>query len=218
MTCTTTVRVHACEPKVGSAGQLCNRCSESRALELKKHLREKHAEQKDLSKCAPLSKVSKAEVTNILKIRRIERARTEKQLKEVRSNLKEELVDASHVAHQKMNDLVDSAEKDSFTELFWEGQKTSFSRRPGGMRWHPIMVRFAILFRSQSPSTYRTLQEVDVLKLPAESTLKDYTNVLRPKSDFQMEVFIELKQMTETLKEKERWVCLLYDEIAIKSG
>ena len=166
----------------------------------------------------PLSKVSKAKVTNALKITRIERARTEKQLKEVKSKLKEELVDVSDVAHQKMKDLVDSAEKDSFTALFSEEQKKSFSRRSGGMRWHPMMVRFAILLHSQSPSTYRTLREVGVLKLPAESTLRDYTNVLHPKSGFQMEVFIELKQMAEALKENERWVCLLHDEIAIKSG
>ena len=56
MTCTTTVRAHACERKVGSAGQLCNPCSESRALVLNKHLREKHAEQKDLRKCAHCQK------------------------------------------------------------------------------------------------------------------------------------------------------------------
>ena len=66
-------------------------------------------------------------MTNALKIMRIERAKTEKQLKEIRSKLKEELVDVSDVTHQKMKDLVDSAEKDSFTALFWEEQKKSFS-------------------------------------------------------------------------------------------
>ena len=57
----------------------------------------------------PHCQVSKAKVTNALKIMLTEKARTEKQLKEVRSKLKEELVDVSDVAHQKMKDLVDSA-------------------------------------------------------------------------------------------------------------
>ena len=35
---------------------------------------------------------------------------------------------------------------------------------------------------------------------------------------FPAEVFIKLKQMVEALKENERWVCLLHDEIGIKSG
>jgi hypothetical protein len=86
------------------------------------------------------------------------------------------------------------------------------------MRWHPMMVRFAILVHSQSPAAYRTLRELGVIKLPAESTLRDYTNVLHPRSGFQIEVFMELKELAENLEDNERWVCLLHDEIKLKSG
>lgn len=80
------------------------------------------------------------------------------------------------------------------------------------------MVRFAILLHSQSPSSYRCLRNVGVLKFPCESTLRDYTNVIHPEAGFNMHVFLELKHMTEQLSDTERWVCLLHDEISIKSG
>jgi len=61
------------------------------------------------------------------------------------------------------------------------------------------------------------MREIGVVKLPCESTLRDYTNVLHPRSGFQMEVFKELKSMAATLTEEERFVCLLHDEISIKA-
>ena len=96
----------------------------------------------------------------------------------------------SDVVHQEGKDLVDSAERESLTALIWEEQKKSFSRRQGDMIWQLMMIRFAIQSHTQRSSTYRTLREAGVPKLPAESTLRDYTNVLHSKFGFQMEVFI----------------------------
>ena len=79
------------------------------------------------------------------------------------------------------------------------------------------MIRLAIFIHSQSPSLYRTLRNTKIVKLPAESTLRDYTNVLHPQSGFALEVFLELKKQAEPLLEEERWVCLLHDEISIKA-
>ena len=79
-----------------------------------------------------------------------------------------------------------------------------------------MMVHFAL--HSQSPSAYRSLRELCVLKLPAESTLRDYTSVLHPQSGFQIEVFADLKKETESLSDNQQWVCLLFDELSIKDG
>ena len=136
----------------------------------------------------PTVKGLKGQGDQCLKTMRMQRAITEEQLNEVRSKLKEELLDVSDVVHQEAKDLIDSAERGSLTALIWEEQKKS--RRQGIMRWHLTMIRFAIQLHTQRSSTYRTLREVGVPKLPAESTLRDYTNVLHSKSGFQMEVFI----------------------------
>ena len=47
-----------------------------------------------------------------------------------------------------------------------------------GMKWHPMLIKFAIMIRQQSPALYRTLRDVGVLRLPGESTLRDYTAVI----------------------------------------
>lgn len=57
------------------------------------------------------------------------------------------------------------------------------------MRWHPMMIRFAIYLRCQSPRAYESLRESGVLRLPNQATLRDYTNFIQPKSGFQAEAF-----------------------------
>lgn len=74
-------------------------------------------------------------------------------------------------------------------QLFWSEQKKALSRSPKGMRWHPMMIRFAIYLHYQSPRCYEALRDTGVLHLPNKSTLRDYTNVVQPKSGFQPEVF-----------------------------
>ena len=46
------------------------------------------------------------------------------------------------------------------------------------------------MLHSQSPKAYRTLKETEILQLPGESTLWDYTNAIAPKQGFQPEVSI----------------------------
>ena len=113
--------------------------------------------------------------------------------------LKEEHVNVSDAAHKYLLDIMDGAEKNSFMQMFWEQQKKTFDRRKGGMRWHPMMVRMAILIHSQRPSANRCLRQIGVLKLPAESTLRDYANVVHLSSGFNMEVFLELKKLTQKI-------------------
>ena len=74
-------------------------------------------------------------------------------------------------------------------ELFWQEQKKAFSISAKGMRWHPMMIRFAIYLQFQSPRAYQALKDTGVLRLPNKSTLRDYTNVIQPKSGFQHHVF-----------------------------
>ena len=104
--------------------------------------------------------------------------------KRFRPSWKKMVLLKSPASHHRLTELMGTAEKDSFTSMFWEEQKKAFASKKGGMRWHPMMIRFAILIHSQSPSTYRTLREAGAVRLPAESTLRDYTNVLHPQTGF----------------------------------
>ena len=102
-------------------------------------------------------------------------------------------------------------------KLFWEQQKKAFDSKDHGMKWHPMMIRLAIMIRSQSQSAYASLRETGVLRLPGESTLRDYTNVIHPKEGFNFDVLKEIKHATQHFKENEWCVVLLHDEMSVKS-
>ena len=80
-----------------------------------------------------------------------------------------------------------------------------------------MLIRLAILLHSRSPAAYETMRTTGILKLPGESTLRDYTNVIHPKQGFSPDVLNELEQATKHFKDHERFVVLLHDEMAIKS-
>uniref|UniRef100_A0A8W8M802 Transposable element P transposase-like RNase H domain-containing protein n=1 Tax=Magallana gigas TaxID=29159 RepID=A0A8W8M802_MAGGI len=102
-------------------------------------------------------------------------------------------------------------------DLFWEKQKKAFTTSPKGMRWHPMMIRFAIYLRCQSSRAYESLRESGVLRLPNQATLRDYTNFIQPKSGFHAEAFQELKKVAKDLSSEKKNVCLLRDEMKVKS-
>lgn len=217
-TCTTTIRAQSCTG-MGPNGP-CSACLGARRLVLRKNIRQLISEKNELKRYSPLSRVSKTRVANALKIARMEKTTALKELEDIKSKIKEENLEVSVKTHEQLKNIISSCqfEEHSFIHKFWEEQQKAFSRKPEGMRWHPMMVKFAILLHSQSPSAYRSLREIGVLKLPSESTLRDYTNYVHPRAGFQMEVFDELKKMAGNFQDHQRWVCLLHDEIVIKSG
>lgn len=77
---------------------------------------------------------------------------------------------------------------DPLTKLFWTEQAKNLKRPGNGRRWHPCIIRLALLLHSQSPQAYRTIRETGVLALPGESSLRDYTNYIAPNQGFQPEV------------------------------
>lgn len=219
--CSTTVRSQECSGTMSSDGEACRLCLYAKRLILNKVARQEAEKEQKLGKQAPLSKVSKERLQTAFTVEREESQRKTKELEEIRIKLNsEDCVEVSEKTHLQFMSILGQStmEEKSLIKLFWEEQVKAFGRKNGGMRWHPMMVRFAILLHSQSPSAYRCLREVGVLKLPGESTLRDYTNVVHPEAGFQIAVFDELRRQTESLPEHQRWVCLLHDEIAIKSG
>ena len=70
------------------------------------------------------------------------------------------------------------------------------------MRWHPMLIKFAMFICQQSPCVYRSMRNMGILKVTGESTLRDDTSVLSSAPGFQVH---------------HRYVCLLHDEMSIKS-
>ena len=74
--------------------------------------------------------------------------------------------------------------KDSFMYLFWTQQKEALAKKNmGGMRWHPLMIRWCLYLRHQSNKAYEVLRDAG-LSLPSQRTLRDYTYCTKTTTGF----------------------------------
>lgn len=103
-----------------------------------------------------------------------------------------------------------------FMKLFWKEQVKNFSQK--SKRYHPMVIRFCLSMASKSGSMYDELRHSGILCLPSKRTLRDYRNVIPPKTGFIPEVIDQLKKSTENLSGHQRYVCIAFDEMKISSG
>ena len=54
------------------------------------------------------------------------------------------------------------------------------------------------------------------MRLPGESTLRDYTNYIYPQTGFQHEVVEDIRCAAEKLADHQKYVVLLHDEMSMK--
>lgn len=168
----------------------------------------------------PLHCLDIDQLKTLFKEERKEKIRLEKQLqiRAFKQNLNEDSMTMTKDMHNSLS-AVDMTElqDDDLPRLFWEEQQKAFRRKEHGMRWHPMMIRLAILIHSKSKAAYETLRKTGVLKLPGTATLKEYTSAIHPQEGFQPEVMDELNKFSATLSENQRYVVLLHDEMSVKS-
>ncbi|KAE8739107.1 hypothetical protein FOCC_FOCC015399 [Frankliniella occidentalis] len=123
----------------------------------------------------------------------------------------------SDLSEQLIETLRD-AELTPMQSLFLQQQvKSSLLADGRGMRWHPSMIRFALMLRcAAGASGYSAILQSGVIKLPGERTLFDYTHAV----PIEEGVFY---QKLDTLREKvikydeehQKFHNLLVDEIHI---
>lgn len=218
--CKQTVRSTACQ-WLQKDTDLCEDCIYARTLLLKKSERAKASNLKPIAKNNPLFTLSKEKLKEGLKSERKHSAKIQKELDTFKQSLNSEA--ASIVGpkmHKSLKKVLDDkkGELQPLQKLFWEEQVKAFNcKDKRGMRWHPSMIRLAILIHSRSSAAYDTLQKTGVLHLPSESTLQDYTNVSCPAEGFTNESMDNIRHTARGLKDHQRFVVLLHDEMSIKS-
>ena len=199
-------------------GDMCKDCITVSNILFKKHHSKTLSDEKPMHKNTPLAQVSKKKLAAALKTVRKSEARLQKQVNEFKDRLPDESIELNKSLHQDLKSILESSKiTDPLAKLFWAEQMKAFKCKDRGMRWHPMLIRLAILLHSRSPAAYETLRKTGVLKLPGQSTLRDYTNVIHPKTGFSPEVLEELEKLTKGFGENQRYVVLLHDEMAIKS-
>lgn len=101
--------------------------------------------------------------------------------------------------------------------IFWEQQQqynTLNDKRQ--MRWHPLVIRFALNLKYMSSSAYQAVSQSGIINLPSQRTLSDYTNWSSAHNGIQFE---SIEKLVSLLTEVQSLECTLaMDEMKIKAG
>ena len=219
------IRSTSCE-FLTSGALRCKNCSTYRSTLRSRKLRPPNQRVKNFSS-KPNSSMSHHELN--LKAKQLQ-----SENKALKARLHREIAKNSHEFSQaesrEINTIVQEGSSEvqrlfpdpnSFQRLFWEEQiKYSKLSNKCGMRWHPLIIKWALLIKSKSSKAYETMRGLNFVNLPSERTLFDYSHCIPSKTGFVPEAINMLKQECQ-LKGvfKEDWktyVGILQDEIKIR--
>ena len=110
--------------------------------------------------------------------------------------------------------------KGSVQRIFWEQAKYNTLKDSRQMRWHPLLIRFALNLKYSSTSAYRAVRDSGLISLPSERTLRDYTHWVSIKDGPQVEVLRHIKKTIdlEKMSVSEKHFALSMDEMKVRSG
>ena len=117
--------------------------------------------------------------------------------------------------------LLENFPKSSIQRIFWEQQLQNNSLKDKRqMKWHPLLIRFALNLKYASTSAYRAVQDSGLISLPSERTLRDYTHWTSIKDGPQVEVLQHIKKTIgmDEMSSPEKHFVLSMDEMKIRSG
>uniref|UniRef100_A0A1X7TG45 Uncharacterized protein n=1 Tax=Amphimedon queenslandica TaxID=400682 RepID=A0A1X7TG45_AMPQE len=89
-----------------------------------------------------------------------------------------------------------------------------------GVRYHPFFLRWCISVMLSSPKTYNLIRESEMIVLPSQRTLRDYTNWYQQRLGYQNETFHQISEdyKISELNLAQRHVVLAFDEMKIREG
>ncbi len=109
--------------------------------------------------------------------------------------------------------------EESPQRIFWDQQKKfNALKNKRQMRWHPLVLRFALNLKYMSTSAYKAMRQSGIIHLPSERTLADYTHWTTPHSGVQLEFVERYSSMLQDVPCGHRHSALSMDEMKIKSG
>ena len=141
--------------------------------------------------------------------------------------IKDEGVEVDSAQHETLSRVIETTEPD-FDEnspqwLLWQQQKgQSLKKGSRGMRWHPLIIRWCLSVYFSSPAAYKQIasKRLGFLKLPHVNTLKQYCKFSTGGPGFNPDILKRLAEESSlpTLKEFQKNVTLIFDEMQIKSN
>lgn len=168
----------------------------------------------------------KKRMTNVQNEKRAAERKLKKLKGKLLSVIEEEGVELHEDDCDDLTEIFEQADKDTtkltrehFQRIFWEQQrdynKLKNKRR---IRWHPLMIRFALNLKYLSTSAYRALG--NFIALPSQRTLCDYTHVMKVNSGVCYPMIDRLKEDMDfkASTTAQKMIGIMLDEMKVKSG
>lgn len=127
--------------------------------------------------------------------------------------------DLASIIEENVEEITQKYAPDSFQRLFWEQQSASMKLKDKRqVRWHPMYIKWCLSLKLVSSACYRALRSSNVINLPSERTLRDYTHFVKAKAGFQPDLDKELIRQAklDEIPEYKKFVCLVFDEMKVK--
>ena len=204
-----TVRSVSCPLLIPSPGRRCEDCKTYRST-LRKTKNIKIVESKSpkdertrIHSSKPNCAMSRDELAEKTRLLKLENKRLTSENKRLRARLliKQELEESHELEesdNKEVEELVNDASSEieklwpdphSFQRIFWEEQlKYNKLENKASMRWHPLIIKWALLIKSQSSKAYQSMRDLGFVNLPSERTLFDYSHCVPSKLGFVPEV------------------------------
>lgn len=232
----TTIRCRDCHILVCGTSLRCPPCQKYRASLRSQLSHLKTAEANAAARVHPRSRTS---FTSLTRYELVSRARqlsalqasTARKLANLKVKLSAAMESNGHIVDDETHvDLMTIVEQyssivasrhlpGSFPRVFWEHQLEAARLKDSrGIRWHPLIIKWAIYLHYCSSSAYDTLRSSGLIALPSQRTLRDYTHHFEAKVGFSEEVDKQLLDHPDVrdAEEWKRYVILLLDEMYIR--
>ena len=121
------------------------------------------------------------------------------------------------------SDNLDKQNIHPFMKRFWQEQQKYLSSSKTGIRYHPMIIRYALNLAAKSPSAYEEIrydenQGTGILILPSQRRLRDYKIYIKPERGFNKNIIAELQSKTQPFSHIEKNVILAFDEMKIQDN
>ena len=125
--------------------------------------------------------------------------------------------DMKKIGASLMKQVYDSYPEGSFQRLFWDQQiKASGFKNSKSMKWHPLFIKWSLYLKHLSGKAYELLRKSGCIKLPSQSTLRDYTHHIPATIGFSAENDQHLVDTAFLSQETNKYVLLVMDEMHVK--
>jgi hypothetical protein len=216
-------RAKDCKMLVNEGESNCSVCQDSIRIQEVAKRRKRARENVPASNKAPVSLTSPNRIKLTLQAQRIQCKQLEHEIEKMKIEVDKKSIPVTNdLSNDLLSIISDSSDKMTpFIKLFWDQQKKIASRAAQGRRYHPMIIRWCISMAAKSASAYDELRETfkdSTIILPNRRVLRDYTNVIPPKTGFNPGVIKELVQTTKGYSDCQKYVFILLDEMKIQGN